>query len=81
MSGTLYGLLVLEGLVTLAGVALLLNRGYYDRRESDQLILDSTEHEMEKEQEASVVTSKPANGDGPGRCCSTSLGLDSASPF
>ena len=30
---------------------------------------------------ASVVTSKPANGDGPGRCCSTSLGLDSASPF
>ena len=29
----------------------------------------------------SVVTSKPANGDGPGRCCSTSLGLDSASPF
>ena len=28
-----------------------------------------------------MVTSKPANGDGPGRCCSTSLGLDSASPF
>ncbi len=47
----LFGLLVLEGLVTLAGVALLLNRGYYDRRESDQLILDPTEHEMEQEQE------------------------------
>ncbi len=58
MSGTLFGLLVLEGLVTLAGVALLLNRGYYDRRETDQLILDSTEHEMENEQK--VIRGKVA---------------------
>ncbi len=28
-----------------------INEGYYERRETDQLILDSTEHEMEKEQE------------------------------
>ena len=28
-----------------------------------------------------MVTSKPANGDDPGRCCSTPLEEDSASPF
>ncbi len=43
--------------------------------------LDSLAPQWSLQNRPTMVTSKPANGDGPGRCCSTSLGLDSASPF
>ena len=44
-------------------------------------ILGANEPQWSLQNRPTMVTSKPANGDGPGRCCSTSLGLDSASPF
>ena len=51
MNELLLGLLVLEGLVTLAGAALLVYRRHLERPEQGQIILDSTEKEMEKKQE------------------------------
>ncbi len=58
MNELLLGLLVLEGLVTLAGASLLVYRRHLEVPEQGQIILDSTEKEMEKKQE--VVRGKVA---------------------
>ncbi len=51
MNGAFMSLLVIESVLTAAAVVMLVYRAMLDMREEDQLILDSAEEHLEREQE------------------------------